>query len=95
VRREDDQVRINAQLIDALRGQHLWANRYDGTMRDVFALQDRVIGQIVEALAVKLTSSESSSTVVLESTRPEAYDALLQGWDHFRNDSQDETFKAI
>jgi adenylate cyclase len=43
VQRQGDHVRINAQLIDAVGGQHLWAERYDGTMNDVFALQDKVI----------------------------------------------------
>ena len=52
VRREGDQVRINAQLIDAIGGQHLWADRYDGQVGDVFALQDKVIQRIVTALAV-------------------------------------------
>jgi adenylate cyclase len=42
VRRAGDQVRINAQLVDATTGQHLWAERYDGSMRDVFSLQDRI-----------------------------------------------------
>ena len=58
VRREGDTVRINAQLVDALSGQHLWAERYDGSIRDVFALQDKVIRQIVAALAVNLTRDE-------------------------------------
>ena len=60
VRREGDTVRINAQLVDALGGQHLWAERYDGSIRDVFALQDKVIGQIVAALAVNLTQDEQT-----------------------------------
>jgi TolB-like protein/class 3 adenylate cyclase/rhodanese-related sulfurtransferase/Flp pilus assembly protein TadD len=95
VQREGDQVRINAQLIDAIGGQHLWANRYDGAMKDVFALQDQVITQIVGALAVKLTSNESATMSQGETNNPEAYDALLQGWDHLHNDNQDETLKAI
>ena len=60
VRREGDTVRINAQLVDALGGQHLWAERYDGSIRDVFALQDKVIGQIVAALALSLTHDEQA-----------------------------------
>src|SRR5262249_15161102 len=47
VQRQGNQVRINAQLIDGMGGQHLWADRYDGTMDDVFGLQDKVIRQIV------------------------------------------------
>ena len=62
VRREGDTVRINAHLVDALGGQHLWAERYDGSIRDVFALQDKVIGQIVAALAVSLTRGRTDET---------------------------------
>ncbi len=58
VRRDGDMVRINAQLIDALTGRHLWAERYDGSANEVFALQDKVIRQIVAGLAVNLTSEE-------------------------------------
>ena len=70
VRREGDTVRINAQLVDALGGQHLWAERYDGSIRDVFALQDKVIGQIVAALAVNLTHDERTSVELAETKAP-------------------------
>ena len=60
VRRAGDQVRINAQLIDAVTGGHLWAERYDGSVTDVFALQDQVARNIVTALAVRLTGEEQS-----------------------------------
>ena len=52
VQRQGDQVRINAQLIDTIGGHHLWAERYDGTLSDVFTQQDNVIKKIVAALAV-------------------------------------------
>ena len=76
VRREGDQVRINAQLVDALTGHHLWAERYDGSAGDVFSLQDKVIRQIVEALAVNLTTDESRQVGAAETAVPQAY-----GWD--------------
>ncbi len=95
VRREGDTVRINAQLVDALDGRHLWAERYDGSMRDVFALQDKVIGQIVAALAVKLTHDEQARVELAQTRSPQAYDALLRGWAHYRQGSEDETNKAI
>ena len=95
VRREGDTVRINAQLVDALGGQHLWAERYDGSMRDVFALQDKVIGQIVAALAVNLTQDEQTRVGLVETRNPQAYDAVLRGWAHYRQGSEDETKKAI
>lgn len=57
VRKAQKKVRINAQLIDATTGHHLWAERYDGKLDDVFALQDKVTQKIVKALAVKLTKA--------------------------------------
>ncbi len=95
VRREGDTVRINAQLVDALGGQHLWAERYDGSIRDVFALQDKVIRQIVAALAVSLTHDEQTTLELAETRNPQAYDAVLRGWSHYRQGSEDETNKAI
>ena len=95
VRREGDTVRINAQLVDALGGQHLWAERYDGSIRDVFALQDKVIRQIVAALAVNLTHDEQTRLELAETRSPQAYDAMLRGWAHYRQGSEDETNKAI
>jgi TolB-like protein/class 3 adenylate cyclase/rhodanese-related sulfurtransferase len=95
VRRDGDQVRINAQLVDALNGRHLWADRYDGSAGEVFALQDKVIRQIVAALAVNLTSEESAEVADAETDVPQAYDAFLQGWDHFRRQTPEDTTKAI
>lgn len=95
VRRQGNQVRINAQLIDALGGHHLWADRYDGAMNEIFTLQDKVIGEIVSALTVKFTMAERSQSEQAETNSPQAYDALLQGWDHLRHDSENETLKAI
>jgi adenylate cyclase len=99
VQRSGDQVRINAQLDDALNGRHLWAERYDGSARDVFALQDKVIRQIVAALAVNLTSNESAQITEAETSVPQAYDAFLQGWDYYHRqttkDTAKDTAKAI
>ena len=80
VRREGDTVRVNAQLVDALGGQHLWAERDDGSMRDIFALQDKVIRQIVAALAVNLTHDERTRLETAETRNPQAYDAVQRGW---------------
>ena len=80
VRRAGDQVRINAQLIDATTGGHLWAERYDGTLADIFALQDRVTEKIVSALAVKLTIEDRKA--LENSVRPlnlDAYEYVLRG----------------
>jgi tetratricopeptide (TPR) repeat protein len=95
VRRAGDQVRINAQLIDAITGGHLWAERYDGSLTDVFALQDRVTQKIVNALAVNLTAEEQAHKARLETDNPEAYDAFLRGWANYRRNTPDDFAKAI
>ena len=84
VRRVGDQVRINAQLIDATTGGHIWAERYDGTLDDVFALQDNVTREIIAALAVTLTGEEVAQQARRETTSAAAHDAYLQGWAHYR-----------
>jgi len=78
VRRSGDQVRINAQLIDGRTGNHLWAERYDRGYADIFALQDEVIGRIVEALSVQLTESEHTQVARLPTHSLEAYDYYLR-----------------
>jgi len=95
VRRSGDQVRINAQLIDAASGGHLWAERYDGSLADIFGLQDRVARKIVAVLAVKLAAREQERVAHEETEVPEAYDAFLQGWRHYLLRNPDNFRKAI
>jgi adenylate cyclase len=95
VRRAGDQVRINAQLIDATTGGHLWAERYDAPLTDVFALQDSVTQQIVTALAVNLTADEDARQAHKQTDNPEAYDAFLQGWAHYRQYTRKDFVKAL
>ncbi len=83
VRRVGDQVRINAQLIDATTGGHLWAERYDGSLQNVFAMQDEVTQKIVTALAVTLTSEEKVQQANRTTDSTEAHDAFLQGWAYY------------
>ncbi len=60
VRKSEDRVRITAQLIDAVKGTHLWAERYDRDLKDLFAVQDELTMKIVTALEVKLTEGEQA-----------------------------------
>jgi adenylate cyclase len=78
VRKADNRVRINAQLIDATTGGHLWAERYDRHYTDIFGLQDEVIGKIVAALAVKLTGVEQVQLARRPTDNLEAYDYYLR-----------------
>jgi TolB-like protein len=84
VRRAGDEIRINAQLIDATTGGHIWAERYDGTLEDVFDLQDQVTEQIVEALAISLTGAEQAEQARHGTENAQAHDAYLQGWARYK-----------
>jgi TolB-like protein len=94
VRRADDRMRINTQLIDATTGGHLWAERYDGHIGDVFALQDKITQKIVAALALKLTPGEQEYVVRKETKNIVAYDAFLKGWEHYRRFTPADFAKA-
>jgi tetratricopeptide (TPR) repeat protein len=94
VRRVGDRVRINAQLVDARTGHHLWAERYDRELTDVFALQDEVTQKIVAALAVKLTSNEQERLSRAAEANPEAYDMMLRGLERLRRYSREANVEA-
>jgi TolB-like protein/class 3 adenylate cyclase len=79
VRKAEDTVRINAQLIDATTGGHLWAERYDRDYKDIFALQDEIVQHIVSTLAVKLTQGEKDQLAGKYTDNLEAYDYYLRG----------------
>jgi adenylate cyclase len=93
VQRAGGRVRINAQLIDATSGGHLWAERYDGSMADVFGLQDKVTQKIVTALALNLGGKMPGGQE--RTTNPQAYDAFLRGWQYYRRFSADDFARAI
>jgi adenylate cyclase len=58
VQKADNRIRITVQLIDAIKGRHLWAERYDRELEDLFALQDEIALKIITSLRVKLTEGE-------------------------------------
>ena len=78
VRKADNKVRITAQLIDARTGHHLWAEKYDRDLKDIFAIQDDITKQIIAALHVKLTIGEDASIIARNTNSLEAYLKYLQ-----------------
>jgi tetratricopeptide (TPR) repeat protein len=88
VRKAGEQVRINAQLIDATTDHHLWAERYDGKMDNIFGLQDKITQKIVAALAVKLAKAEQKQLASRETSNIAAYDAFLKGMDYLNRQSR-------
>jgi len=95
VRRAGNEVRINAQLIDASTGGHLWAERYDGAIADVFDLQDKVTERIVAALALKLTPREEQTVNYVGTESVAAHDAYLLGLSFYHRRTPESFAKAL
>jgi TolB-like protein/Flp pilus assembly protein TadD len=83
VRKAGDQVRITAQLIDATQDQHLWSERYDRPLTNIFALQDEIRQKVVFALKVKLTPEEQERFQRAPTNNLEAYDYWLRGLEFY------------
>jgi adenylate cyclase len=96
VRRSDDRVRITAQLIDVSNGQHIWADRYDRELHDVFAVQDEITKQIVAALTLRLHDGENETIVHPTATNNfEAYDLFLKGLSMYYNYSDESLQNSV
>jgi TolB-like protein/Tfp pilus assembly protein PilF len=78
VRKSGDQVRITAQLIDALTGRHLWAERHDCNPRDIFIIQDEITTDIITALQVKLTEGEQARVFSKGTKNLDAYTKIME-----------------
>lgn len=90
-----DKVRIAAQLVDARTEKQLWAQNYDGDLRDVLGLQSQVAGAVAEQIRIKLTAKEKTQLADTESVDPRAYEALLKGNYLFRQNTTESTKKAL
>jgi TolB-like protein/class 3 adenylate cyclase len=95
VQKAGDRIRINVQLIDAIKGYHTWAERYDGKLIDIFELQDQFTQKIVAALAVKLTPERKQSITDRGTKNIEAYDAFLQGMGHLWPQTSENLGKVV
>ncbi len=78
VRRAGSRLRISGQLIDAVTGAHLWADRFDGDLTDMFALQDRITESVVAAIEPTLEIAEGERRRAASRPHPDAYDLLLR-----------------
>ena len=84
-----DRIRITAQLIDATNGHHIWAEKYDRELKDIFAMKDEITMKIATVLQVKLTEGESANWGP-ETKSFEAYIKVRQSWEHFRAFTPDD-----
>ncbi len=97
VRKSGNRVRITAQLIDGATGNHIWAERYDRALADIFDLQDEISRAIVAALRVRLLPEEKTAIEQRGTNNPEAYKYLLMAR-HFRvmgNERHEETIVRL
>ncbi len=94
VRKEADQVRITAQLVDATTGADLWAQHYDRPLRDIFALQDEIVQKIATTLNLQLTLEERGILVRKRTDNLDAYDDFLRGTEYYWSLTKDGNAKA-
>jgi adenylate cyclase len=94
VQKAADRIRINAQLIDATNGNHVWADRFDRKTADLFKLQDEIIENIVRKLALKINQTERERVFSKQTDDLEAYDYLLKAYHHLYQRKRENTEKA-
>src|SRR5438477_5084353 len=85
VQKAGDQVRVNVQLIDADSDSHLWAERYDRKLTDIFAVKSDIAAKIADALQAKLTGAERRAISSQPTENTEAHQFYLKGLYHWRN----------
>jgi adenylate cyclase len=95
VRKAGDRVRITAQLINIADGYHLWSERYDREMKDIFDVQDGITLAVVEALKIKLLGNEQAAVLKRHTTSTEAYEFYLRGISYFTKFTPEFFQKAI
>ncbi|HEX4685044.1 MAG TPA: tetratricopeptide repeat protein [Gemmatimonadaceae bacterium] len=98
VRRADDRLRITARLVDARTDTQIWAAKFDGVLADVFAFQEQIARQIVDALALRLTTDEDRRLAERPIENAHAYECYLrarhQGW-RWRKDAIDQAVQLL
>ena len=94
VRRNADRMRITAQLIDATDGAHVWAERYDRPVDDIFAVQDEVTLVVATEMQVKLTEGEQARLRYTTTGNVEAWTHWVQGLSHFNKAVENENMAA-
>jgi len=94
VRKEGNKIRITAQLIDAVKGHHLWAERYDRDLKDIFDLQDEIAMKVLTALEVRLVGGHTSLSISRGTDNLEAYLTVLQGREFYERSNKENNFMA-
>ncbi len=95
VRKAATRVRIAAQLVDAISGAHLWADRIDGTLDDIFNLQDRVTENVVGSIAPKIEQAEIERTRHKPTDSLDAYECYLRAMMYFHRWTSESVSEAL
>ena len=95
VRKAGNRVRITGQLIDAITGAHIWAHRFDGTLDDVFELQDQVASSVVGAIEPKLQRSEIARVARKPTGSLDAYDLYLRAQEQYHRYTEEGMREAV
>jgi TolB-like protein len=93
VQRSSNRLRVNVQLIDSGTGNHLWAERFDKPMADLFEMQDQVVARLANSLGYELAKAEAEKSA--HSTNPDAIDLMMRGWAvHWQQPTKESTALA-
>ena len=94
VRKAGDRVRITAQIVDATTGGHLWSERYDRDLKDIFALQDEITMKILTAVRVKLTDGEQARLYGKGAKNLDSFMKVLEGMPYFYRFNRESNVQA-
>jgi adenylate cyclase len=94
VRKTESRVRITAQLIDAVKGHHLWAERYERELKDIFAIQDEITKEVITGLRVQLTDGEQAARARRIPWDLDAYLKFLQGREYWVGFNREDNIRA-
>ena len=94
VRKSDNRVRVTAQLIDGPSGGHAWSERYDRPLKDIFAVQDEIVQQLVTTLRVEVQEAEQARVRRVPTENLNAYEVLLRGREYFSRFTKEAAAQA-
>jgi serine/threonine-protein kinase len=94
VRKSGNRIRITVQLVNAADGYHLWSERYDREMKDIFDVQDEITLAVVDSLKVKLLGTEKLAVLKRYTNNPEAYQLFLKGRYHWYKQTPENVRKS-
>ena len=94
VQKTGNRLRITVQLIDAVAGHHMWAEKYDRDVEDIFILQDEITIRIIEALAVKLTEGDQARIWLNRPANLEAFIKLFKAYELYRQQNKEDNIRA-